>query len=727
MKITLFADAFDVVGSPVSTSWPDFVAAIEAGLLEAASDKRNLPAFGAYELNGPRENASVVSFSALVFDLDALDGPEGLEAFIGRVADADVAALVYETPGSTVEAPRARLVLPLDGALSPASLRAARAAVVENLGLEPDPVTSDPMRLAFVGCLAGTPPRRLWTFDGDLTPADGWTATTPPEAPAVAGEWPSERRAPDDLVAELAEALTPAWHRGERESWWLPFCGWARGKLWTRGDVEALVEALPESDGGSHPNEHFSAPAKLDRVASLPGPGVVRDALGYDFDAVDRIVGRHPSAAPFAPAPALIAKAGLIQTQDGLEIAPGASREEIWTSLGLKIRKGGTKAEPTYFPALSHDNVARVLALLRVWNGLRHDEFAHRTLILEPPELNGFTPPSGEWTDVHTTFLQTWLDRVLGFEPGTQMVNEGIELAAHTKKYHPVRMYLHGLTWDRTPRLDGLLPTYFGTDTNDYLRAVGPKFLISMVARVMRPGCQVDTVPIFEGEQGVLKSSALRVLTGDDWFASSRIDLANKDGLQALQGKWLVEISELDSFSRHEANRVKSFVTDRVDRFRPPFGRHTKDYPRQTVFAGSTNESHYFTDPTGNRRFWPMRCGKIGLEALRRDRDQLWAEAVARFDAGEQWWLTPEQERLARVEQRERDAAADDPLLERAVEVLKKSSGQTMGEILTGMGFERKEQTRALATRIGALLQHAGATTQRPREPGARPRRYYLD
>lgn len=244
-----------------------------------------------------------------------------------------------------------------------------------------------------------------------------------------------------------------------------------------------------------------------------------------------------------------------------------------------------------------------------------------------------------------------------GINMPTHAVGEVLLSVARETPVNDVEVYLRALAWDKVERTERWLVDYCGVDDTPYARAVGKRWLLSAVARALRPGCQVDTVLILEGPQGVGKTSVFRALASP-WCAETTVSLGDKDSRMLASRYWVVELGELASFSRAHREAMLSFLSATNDSFRPPYGRAVEDVPRQGVFVGTTNESEYLSGSDGNRRFWPVRVGEIDLAGLRADRDQLWAEAVALYDAGERWHLEGDEVTAAAAEQEER--ALDD-------------------------------------------------------------------
>lgn len=318
-----------------------------------------------------------------------------------------------------------------------------------------------------------------------------------------------------------------------------------------------------------------------------------------------------------------------LNTTGDVTLAPIRSR---WSSL-LRLDPGGT-------PERNEANVLTALSLDAAFTGaMVFDEFSQEIQISRALPWDGadsaLPRPWGEPDDVRCA---EWLQRhEINVPPA--VVGRSVIAVARNIRVHPVRDYLTSLIWDGTPRLDTWAVTYLGATDTKLNQAFGSMWMISAVARIMRPGVKADHMLILEGPQGIRKSTALKVLASDAWFTDELADLGSKDAAQQMRGVWIIEMAELDAIGRADVSRIKAFLSRTTDRYRPPYERYVVTVPRQCVFAGSVNPDTYLRDETGNRRFWPLRCGDIDLDALRRDRDQLWAEAVTRFNAGAVWWL----------------------------------------------------------------------------------------
>jgi putative DNA primase/helicase len=313
-----------------------------------------------------------------------------------------------------------------------------------------------------------------------------------------------------------------------------------------------------------------------------------------------------------------------------------------------------------------------------------------------------------------------WLER-RGLMVKPDLVRRVVDAVARRESYHPVRDYLETLpAWDGKPRIDSWLVDYCGVESSDanpnqYALAVGEKFLISAVARIMDPGCKVDHILVLEGEQGIGKSSAARTLAGT-WFTDQLGEMGSKDAAMQVRGVWIVELSELGSLGRSETAREKAFISQQIERFRLPYGHRLVQVPRQCVFIATTNSETWLKDETGGRRFWPVRCGKIDLPAIQRDRDQLWAESLLRYRSGVKWWIEDPDVILHALEE-QRGRYIEDVWQEKvaiyASEEAERSGSSfahtvSISQILLWLGMEIPRQDQASANRIARCLKLAG-------------------
>jgi predicted P-loop ATPase len=375
--------------------------------------------------------------------------------------------------------------------------------------------------------------------------------------------------------------------------------------------------------------------------------------------------------------------------------------EPAWRSRLLLNEKG--------VPKVVEANVATVLRLDPAFaTSLRFNELAHAVECSALPwrACEGWRA----WEDVDDIELAIWCQEH-GLSVKPVAARNAAQAVAAKRRHHPVRSWLQAQIWDGTKRLDSWLKDYLGVTEGDpeYIREVGRRWLISAVARVFRPGAKADHALILEGPQGVGKSSSLAALVPDrSWFADEISDLGSKDSAQDLRAKWLIEISELSAMRRSDVERTKAFVARAVDHYRPSFGHRSLDFPRQCVFAATTNAAAYLGDETGGRRWWPVKVGAIKLAELEEARPQLWAEAVHAFKAGERWWLSGKAEAAAGREQEDRFVT--DPWEEALFKWVaeQKADAFAVPQVLSGLGVTPDRQDQSSANRVARIFRAAG-------------------
>jgi predicted P-loop ATPase len=354
------------------------------------------------------------------------------------------------------------------------------------------------------------------------------------------------------------------------------------------------------------------------------------------------------------------------------------------------------------------------IALHKMGVMLRYDEFADRTLISGLPDFGPVLD------DAALDRIWLLLERRFRLSVSKDLTRTVITDTARLNKFHPVCDYLASLKWDGTKRIDTWLTIYGGVEDNDYSRAVGALFLTAAVRRVRNPGCKFDEMVILEHEvQGTDKSTALATLAvKEEWFSDDLpLSVEGKQVIECLRGRWIVEAGEMSGIKRTDIAHIKALLSRQVDRARLAYGRIVSEVPRQCVIVGTTNDLEYLRDTSGNRRFWPVRCLKFDVVALRRDRDQLWAEAAAREATGISIRLSPELWPNARAEQTKR--LTRDPWLEALQEAGLENMvcGKiSMGDIWIILDVRGGQQTQEQSKRVGAAMRDLG--WRRPSESG---------
>jgi putative DNA primase/helicase len=332
--------------------------------------------------------------------------------------------------------------------------------------------------------------------------------------------------------------------------------------------------------------------------------------------------------------------------------------------------------------------------------------------------------------DTDVSDLTCRLDREHGVSVASALVHEAVGLVAHQRGVDPLLAYLDSLKWDRVNRLADTARLALGASAEGDAALVA-RWVMSAVARAYRPGCQADAVLILSGPQNLGKSSFLRTLFGEEWFSDAPIPIGSPDALLVLASAWCHELPELDSIRRRNANSVKAFLSAREDRGRLPWGRNITIRKRRCILAGTTNEDGFLADATGSRRFWVVPATRIDLDWVRQHRDQLWAETVDRFRAGEPWWLTPDETvwlQTRNVEHEEEDAWAHDVLawVQRRSSLPRDERHFTVSQVLREavmMSLDR--QDKRAETRVSAILMRVCKPSEQRRIGGVKARWWF--
>ena len=638
-------------------------------------------------LNGPRRKVGAVAGrDVLTLDLDNIPAG-GTDDVLRRVEGLGCGYCVYSTRKHHPAAPRLRVLLPLDRTCTADEYEPCARKLAEWIGMELcDPSTFEASRLMYwPSCCADgqyvyqPADKPLLSVDGVLAKYPDWRDYA--SWPAVPGAVGPARLAAKQGDPEAKKGVVGAFCRiydiEHAMAAFLP-------------GIYEPVDTMPgrftftggSTTGGAvlYDNGKFL----YSHHATDPCGGRLVNA--FDLVRLHRFGDLDDEATPGTPVNRLPSYAAMCETatqdkevsglllkerweeategftaaQDGEPGADGEPEDTAWMNL-LKV------SAKTGVPQSTIDNV---------WLILEHDPrlrgkfalnaFAGRGEILGPLP---WAEQAGRrlWSDTDSAGLYWYLEKYYQIT-GTAKIDGALSLHSEKHAFNEITAYLGGLEWDGVPRLDALLIDYLGAEDAPYTRAVTRKAFTAAVARAMRPGTKFDNMTILSGPQGIGKSTLLDKMSRG-WFNDSIRTFEGKEASELLQGVWLVEISELDAFRRTDVSRIKQFLSLRVDRFRAAYGRHVKEMPRCCVFFGTTNTEDYLQDKTGNRRFWPVDVGrrpsvKNVWRDLDRERDQLWAEAVARWRLGEPLYLAGELEEAAKVQQEDhREVSAREGLI----------------------------------------------------------------
>jgi hypothetical protein len=657
-KTVQWSDLLDRLAKETRT--PETVAEYKAMGRNQQSDIKDVGGFvGGYCNNGSRSDIRFRSI--LCLDADFADGDlwPDWELLYSK------AAAVYSTHKHTPEKPRLRLVVPLSRNVDPDEYQAIGRRVASTLGMDKfDDTSYQPQRMMYWPSCSQDGDYFFRYTDAPLMNPDEVLATYHDWRDVSA--WPTSSReaaAPKKTASKMADPLEKGGLVGAFCRAYFPIqeaieafvptyqpCDVPNRYTYTEGSTAAGVVIY--EDGKFSYSFHGTDPASMQTVNAWD---LVRLHMFHDLDAdcaPDVPTGSRPSYKAMTElatndkrttAQVVTDRTAEALADLGTPVEETAAEDENWREK-LKITAQGGIAQTIENAViiLRHDpKLAGCLAL----NEMEHNIVARKDLPWR--KVRG----TSQWVDADDAALRFYLERVYGIA-SKDRIFDAVNIVAAENKFHPVRDYLDGCTWDGVPRVETLLVDYLGAEDNDYTRAVTRKALVAAVARIYHPGCKFDYMLTIRGRQGLGKSALIAKL-GGKWFSDSFTTMQGKDAYEQVQGVWLMEVGELAGMRKAEAETIKLYISKQVDRFRPAYGRRLQEFPRQCIFIGTTNETQFLRDTTGNRRFWvvdtPNEAVKDMWEELTPEVVRLiWGEAVELYKAGESLYLPRKLEAVAR-------------------------------------------------------------------------------
>lgn len=609
---------------------------------------------------GKRKNGFVDGRSMLTLDLDHAV-PEVWDAVTMLF---DFKCLMYSTHKHTPEAPRVRLIIPLSREVSAEEYAPVSRMVAKDIGLEMvDDTCHEAARLMYWPSTSSDGVFLFESQDGPMLNPDDilarykdWHDTS---------EWPMSSRQSEIVKRTIAKQADPL----EKEGMVGAFCR-------AYSIQEAIDTFIPDIYKPS------AMAGRYDYIPADSSAGVViyDDKFAYSHHATDPACGQLMNAFDVVR----IHKYGALDDKAKPDTAPSkmpsfkamvdfAIKDE---KVKLQLAKERELQAADDFDDGNDANWQTKLELDK--NGgisesltnfvtiLRYDQRLHEIaynehscgISIRDAELLPWDQLKPGWSDADLASLTAYLDRVYHIFSPSKLKNALLTITAE-RSFHPIKEYLEGLpAWDGKKRLETLLIDYLGAEDSSYVRAVTRKTLVAAVARVYEPGIKFDTVLVLSGPQGIGKSMFFAKL-GGIWFSDSLTisDMRDKTGAEKLQGFWIMEIGEMNGIKKVEVETVKSFASRQDDKFRVAYGTVVESHPRQCVICGTSNSQHFLRDVTGNRRFWPVQVtGECSLHPWNMDKpllEQIWAEALTLYNAGEELILKGNDAEMAAEKQQE--------------------------------------------------------------------------
>ena len=613
-------------------------------------------------INGQRKATNVKGRDLITLDLDNI--PEnGTDMILKRVDGLGCGYAVYSTRKHETAKPRLRVIIPLSREVSADEYEPIARKLAEIIGMEyADPTTFQASRLMYWPSCSSDG-KYVFTYgdkpfvsaDGILSMYENWKDVS--KWPSVPGQTPVQKLAQKQGDPKEKQGLVGAFCRiydvyaamdlipGEYVACDIPDRFTFSGGSTTGG-------AIVYDDGNFLYSHHATDPAggKLCNAFDL--------VRLHKFGELDEDAA---AGTPTVKLPSYTAMTEYARSDEKVmqlmkkekyesamkDFAPDEEPADDSWILQLDISKSGNyeKTSNNIYLILKNDPLLK--------GKFAFDEFACRSLVTGPLPWNDREDIRSH-TDDDDAGLRWYLETIYKIT-GKEKVADALSLAARDQKINKVKDYLDALAWDGEKRLDTLLSVYLGAEDTAYSRAVIRKSLAAAVARIYEPGKKYDYMPILSGPQGIGKSTFFRIL-GRNWYSDSLNTFEGKEAAEMIQGTWINELGELNGLSKSETNAVKQFLSKTEDIYREPYGRRTVNFPRKCVFFGTTNDSEFLRDKTGNRRFWPVDVGlytpkKSVFDDLPEEVDQIWAEAITVYRLGEPLYMRGEEDRLAREAQ----------------------------------------------------------------------------
>lgn len=641
---------------------------------------------------GLRRKGHVAYRTAATLDLD-FARPDVWQTFTSKY---HCAALLYSTHKHTDDKPRFRLVIPFSRHVTPEEYEPVCRKIAEDVGIEQfDDTTYELPRLFYWPSTSKGAPFVFRRQDAEPLNPDSVLARY--HDPNDVSEWPRSEREGEAVRRELRKAEDPTLKGGLIGA----FC-----RAYPIED--AIEQLLPEV------YEPTTTPGRYSyREGSVAGGLVCYDGkFAYSHHNTDPAGGQLCNAFDLVRIHRFGARDEGSRVTDPARAKSFIAMQE-WASADQRVRQclaeekyreaerdfadfraSKTAATPTTqapaappLPKNPKPSTAWTKLLEYAKSGTLKNTNANARIILRnDPTLSGrlhydefrdayivrgglpWDGNATSWTDNDEANLRCWLEDHYG-KISKENVSDALCAIFRENSFHPIRTYLDALRWDGKPRLDTMLSDYLGADDSPLTRTMTRKHFAAAVARIYHPGTKYDYCLILTGREGIGKSTLLSVL-GGEWFNDSIVTMEGKEGMESLRGAWLVELGELSSMKRSDVESIKAYLSKQTDKYRAAYTKNGKEYPRQCVFCGTTNEDHFLKGNTGNRRFWVVRVGVRRpaftdlRETIAANRDQIWAEAVHVWKKGETLFLDRESEKQAKAIQEAYNDDADDPLPE---------------------------------------------------------------